>query len=62
MEPAGAAGLAAVLAAKTPVAGRTVALVCSGGNVEPEVFARAIRGSAPTTPHFGSAEPAPPSL
>jgi threonine dehydratase len=42
MEPGGAAALAAVLAAKIPVAGRTVALVCSGGNVEPAVFARAI--------------------
>jgi threonine dehydratase len=35
VEPAGAAGLAAVLADPGRFAGRTVALVCSGGNISP---------------------------
>jgi len=36
VEPAGAASLAAVLAAPDRFAGRTVAIVCSGGNISPE--------------------------
>jgi threonine dehydratase len=36
VEPAGAAGLAAVLAAPDRFAGRVVAIVCSGGNISPE--------------------------
>jgi threonine dehydratase len=36
VEPAGAASLAAVLAAPEGFAGRTVAIVCSGGNISPE--------------------------
>jgi threonine dehydratase len=36
VEPAGAASLAAVLAAPGRFAGRTVAIVCSGGNISPE--------------------------
>ncbi len=35
LEPAGAAALAAVLAAPRRFAGRTVAIVCSGGNISP---------------------------
>jgi threonine dehydratase len=35
VEPAGAAALAAVLAAPGRFAGRTVAVVCSGGNISP---------------------------
>jgi threonine dehydratase len=35
VEPAGAAALAAVLAAPGRFAGRTVAIVCSGGNISP---------------------------
>jgi threonine dehydratase len=35
VEPAGAAALAAVLAAPGRFAGRTVAIVCSGGNMSP---------------------------
>jgi threonine dehydratase len=35
VEPAGAAALAAVLAAPERFAGRTVAVVCSGGNISP---------------------------
>jgi threonine dehydratase len=35
VEPAGAAALAAVLNAPGRFAGRTVAIVCSGGNISP---------------------------
>ncbi|WP_421847295.1 threonine ammonia-lyase [Novosphingobium sp.] len=41
VEPGGAAALAAVLAGKVPVDGRT-ALILSGGNVDPAAFARVI--------------------
>lgn len=41
-EPGGAAALAAVLAGRLAVAGRTVAVVLSGGNVDAELFARAL--------------------
>jgi threonine dehydratase len=41
-EPGGAAALAAVLAGKLNLAGQTVAVVASGGNVDPDVFANAI--------------------
>jgi len=43
LEPSGAAPLAAVLAGKVEIAGRTVLLVASGGNVDAEVYAEAIR-------------------
>jgi threonine dehydratase len=43
VEPGGAAGLAALLAGKVACAGKTVALVLSGGNVDPELFARVLR-------------------
>ena len=42
-EPSGAAALAAVLAGKLDVAGRTVAVVLSGGNVDRAVFAAALQ-------------------
>jgi threonine dehydratase len=38
VEPGGAVALAAVLNARIPVRGRIVALVLSGGNVDPQVF------------------------
>ncbi|MFN4134156.1 MAG: threonine/serine dehydratase [Novosphingobium sp.] len=41
IEPGGAAGLAAVLAGKVPVDGRT-AVILSGGNVDPATFAAVI--------------------
>lgn len=41
-EPGGAASLAAVLARKADFAGKTVALVASGGNVDNKIFARAL--------------------
>jgi threonine dehydratase len=42
VEPGGAAGLAAVLSKKADVKGKTVAVVCSGGNVDQAMFARAL--------------------
>ncbi len=45
VEPGGAVGLAALLAGKVNTfGGTTVGLVLSGGNVDPELFARVIRG------------------
>jgi threonine dehydratase len=45
VEPGGAAGFAAILAAKVPgIAGRRVGVVLSGGNVDPEVFGRLVSG------------------
>jgi threonine dehydratase len=41
-EPGGAVALAAALSGKLPVAGRTVVVVCSGGNVDPATFGRAL--------------------
>jgi threonine dehydratase len=45
VEPGGAVALAAVLSGKFPARGKTVAVVCSGGNVDPDVFATAIRAA-----------------
>ena len=42
LEPGGAVALAAALAGKLPTAGRTVAVVCSGGNVDAATFRRAL--------------------
>jgi len=45
VEPGGVVGLAALLTGKVkPRAGQTVGLVLSGGNVDPELFSRAIKG------------------
>ncbi|WP_293481365.1 threonine/serine dehydratase [Phenylobacterium sp.] len=45
VEPGGSAGLAALLAGKVRgFEGRTVGLVLSGGNVDPEQFAQVLRG------------------
>jgi len=38
VEPGGAVALAAVLSGKFPIKGKTVAIVCSGGNVDTEQF------------------------
>ncbi|MBP2296932.1 threonine ammonia-lyase [Azospirillum rugosum] len=43
VEPGGAAGLAAVLSGKLPARGRTVAVVLSGGNVDPDTFVDALK-------------------
>ena len=42
LEPGGAVALAALLAGARDVRGRTVAVVLSGGNVDPDTFARCI--------------------
>ncbi len=42
LEPGGAVSLAAVLTGKVPVSGRTVAVVASGGNCDPDMFASAL--------------------
>jgi threonine dehydratase len=44
LEPGGAVGLAAALSRKLPLEGRTAAVVLSGGNVDPALFAGAITG------------------
>ncbi|MFZ4806746.1 MAG: threonine ammonia-lyase [Hyphomicrobiaceae bacterium] len=42
LEPGGSVSLAAVLAGKLPVKGRTIACVLSGGNVDPKLYAEII--------------------
>jgi len=42
VEPGGAVALAAVLAGKIPSGGKTIAVVCSGGNVDPDLYAQAL--------------------
>jgi threonine dehydratase len=42
VEPGGAAALAALLSNKLDVRGKTIAVVLSGGNVDAELFARAL--------------------
>lgn len=44
IEPSGAVALAAVLAGKLDAAGKNVAIVASGGNVDREIFAKALAG------------------
>ena len=39
VEPGGAVGLAAILAGKLETAGKTTAIIFSGGNVDAELFA-----------------------
>jgi len=45
VEPGGAVALAAVLTGKLPTAGRTVAVILSGGNVDPALHARILTES-----------------
>ena len=42
LEPSGAVGLAALLSGHFDARGKTVGLLCSGGNVDPDVFARCL--------------------
>lgn len=42
VEPGGAVALAALLSGRLDVAGRTVAIVLSGGNIDPELFAEIV--------------------
>lgn len=44
-EPGGTVALAAVLAGKLPVQGRNIAVVISGGNVDPDLYAGILTGS-----------------
>jgi threonine dehydratase len=44
VEPGGAVALAAALAGKLDCRGRTVGIVLSGGNVDPELFASVLGG------------------
>lgn len=46
LEPSGAAALAAVLSKKLDIKGKTVAVVLSGGNVDAEMFERALTAKA----------------
>ncbi len=49
VEPGGAVGLACVLNGALPIQGRTVCVVCSGGNVDGEVFRAALATAARRT-------------
>ncbi len=42
VEPGGAVALASVLSGRLPIKGRNVVVVCSGGNVDPDVFRTAL--------------------
>jgi threonine dehydratase len=44
VEPGGSVALAALLAGKIVLGGRTAVIILSGGNVDPDLFARVIRG------------------
>ncbi|WP_297512704.1 threonine/serine dehydratase [uncultured Caulobacter sp.] len=44
VEPGGCVALTAALTGKVDLKGRTAAIVLSGGNVDPELFARVLRG------------------
>lgn len=46
VEPGGAVALAAVLAGKLPVQNRTIAVICSGGNVDAALFRRVLEEAA----------------
>ena len=46
IEPGGAVALAAVLAGKIDCRDRTVAIVLSGGNVDPDIFCAALAAGA----------------
>lgn len=47
VEPGGAVSLAALLAGKVDTAGKTTAILLSGGNVDPALFSRIIEGRFP---------------
>jgi threonine dehydratase len=44
IEPGGAVGLAVILAQKIPTEGRNIAVIASGGNVDPSLFADILSG------------------
>lgn len=49
-EPGGAIAAAAVLSGHYDVRGKTVAVMCSGGNVDADIFSRALRSEFPGRP------------
>ncbi|MGZ9074037.1 MAG: threonine ammonia-lyase [Rhodoplanes sp.] len=57
VEPGGAVALAAALSQAIDVRGKTVAVICSGGNVDKQLYCDALRGRLDTT-RFG--EPSTP--
>jgi threonine dehydratase len=58
VEPAGAAGLAAVLRLRERLAGRRVAVICSGGNISPAQLRELLEwGSRSATRQEPVAEP-----
>jgi len=60
IEPAGAASLAAAVKLRDRLAGRKVALVCSGGNINPRQLRELLEwGSQALGPGAGPARPAP---
>jgi threonine dehydratase len=46
VEPGGAVALAAILAGRYALRGKTAVVVCSGGNADPALFAEIIREAA----------------
>jgi threonine dehydratase len=46
LEPSGAVALASVIAGRIPNQARTIAVICSGGNVEADMFSRALGGAS----------------
>jgi len=44
VEPGGAVAFAAVLNGHVDIKGMTIVVVCSGGNVDPELFSRVLAG------------------
>lgn len=50
VEPGGAVGLAALLSGQWDCQGKTVAIILSGGNVDPQVFMQALHPLAKDTP------------
>ena len=55
VEPGGAAGLAALLAGKLDGKGRTTAIILSGGNIDPGLFADIIEGRFQSAAQKGAA-------
>ena len=43
LEPGGAVALAAALGEKLPIRGKTIALIASGGNIDPQLFTQLLR-------------------
>jgi threonine dehydratase len=58
VEPGGAAGLAALIAEKADFSGQTVAVICSGGNVDRNLYIRALEhGHSPRLGRLDAPEP-----